>query len=181
MLEVRIDIYLSINNLAIPQSPYLFIGMRACTLNQLHSCLTLHNSVDCSLSGSSVHGIFQARIPEWLPCPPSGDLPDPGIEPRSLMAPALASRLFTTSATWEAHLLASDQIRSVAQSCPTLCLWVANCFSTIYWENYFPLWVTLLILLQISWPPLLGSISGCASVSLVSNSTFAPIPQSWSL
>ena len=106
------DWYLSINNLAIPQSPYLFIGMSACTLNQLHSCLTLHNSVDCSLSGSSVHGTFQARIPEWLPCPPSGDLPDPGIEPRSLMAPALASRLFTTSATWEAHLLASDQIRS---------------------------------------------------------------------
>ena len=38
-----------------------------------------------------------------LPCPPPGDLPNPGIEPMSLMSPALASGFFTTSATWEAH------------------------------------------------------------------------------
>ena len=37
-----------------------------------------------------------------LPCPPSEDLPDPGIKPGSLMSPALASGLVTTSATWEA-------------------------------------------------------------------------------
>ena len=30
------------------------------------SCLTLHNPVDCSLSGSSVHGILQVRILEWV-------------------------------------------------------------------------------------------------------------------
>ena len=34
-----------------------------------------------------------------LPCPPPGDLPDPGIEPMSLMSPALAGRFFTSSAT----------------------------------------------------------------------------------
>ena len=33
--------------------------------------------------GSTVHGILQAGILEWLPCPPPGDLPDPGIEPGS--------------------------------------------------------------------------------------------------
>ena len=38
-----------------------------------------------------------------LPCPPSGDLPDSGIEPTSLMSPALAGGFFTTSATWEAQ------------------------------------------------------------------------------
>ena len=37
-----------------------------------------------------------------LPCPPSGALPGPGTEPVSLMSPALASRSFTTSPTWEA-------------------------------------------------------------------------------
>ena len=37
-----------------------------------------------------------------LPFPPPGDLPDPEIKPASLMSPALASRFFTTSATWEA-------------------------------------------------------------------------------
>ena len=32
-----------------------------------------------------------------LPCPPSGDLPDPGIEPESPASPALAGRVFTTA------------------------------------------------------------------------------------
>ena len=39
-----------------------------------------------------------------LPCPPPGDLPCPGIEPESIMPPALAGGFFTTSATWEAHV-----------------------------------------------------------------------------
>ena len=39
-----------------------------------------------------------------LPCPPPGDLPDPGIKPESLMTPALTGRFFTTSATWEAQI-----------------------------------------------------------------------------
>ena len=34
------------------------------------SCLTLSDPMDCSLPGSSVHGIFQARILEWLAMPP---------------------------------------------------------------------------------------------------------------
>ena len=37
-----------------------------------------------------------------LPFPPPEDLPDPGIEPRSLMSSALAGGFFTTSTTWEA-------------------------------------------------------------------------------
>ena len=36
-----------------------------------------------------------------LPCHPPGDLPDAGVEPVSLMSPALAGSFFTTSATWE--------------------------------------------------------------------------------
>ena len=40
-----------------------------------------------------------------LPCLPPGDLPDPGIEPMSLISPALVGRFFTTSATWEAQIL----------------------------------------------------------------------------
>ena len=31
----------------------------------VQSCPTLSNSMDCSLSGSSIHGIFQARVLEW--------------------------------------------------------------------------------------------------------------------
>ena len=33
------------------------------------SCLTLRDSMDCSLPGSSVHGIFQARVLEWVVIP----------------------------------------------------------------------------------------------------------------
>ena len=29
------------------------------------SCLTLSDPMDCSLPGSSIHGIFQARVMEW--------------------------------------------------------------------------------------------------------------------
>ena len=71
----------------------------------LQSCPTLCDPMDCSPPGSSVHGILQVRILEWLPCPPPpGDLPDPGIEPKSLMSPTLAGGFFTTSATWEAQV-----------------------------------------------------------------------------
>ena len=45
-----------------------------------------------------------------LPCPPPGDLPDPGIKPISLMSPALASVFFTTSITWEAHVLTQPSL-----------------------------------------------------------------------
>ena len=40
-----------------------------------------------------------------LPCPPPGDLPNPGIEPPSLTPPALAGKFFTTSATWEINVV----------------------------------------------------------------------------
>ena len=41
------------------------------------SRLILCNHVDCGPPGSSVHGIFQARILEWVAIPSPGDLPDP--------------------------------------------------------------------------------------------------------
>ena len=62
----------------------------------IQACPTICNCMDCSLPGSSVHGIFQTRILEWVAVPSPGDLPDPGIEPRSLASPALAGRSFTT-------------------------------------------------------------------------------------
>ena len=40
--------------------------------------------MDSSLPGSSAHGISQARILEWLPFPPPGDLPNPEIKPPSV-------------------------------------------------------------------------------------------------
>ena len=61
--------------------------------------------MDCSLPGSSVHGILQARILEWVVMPSSRGLSDPRIEPVSLLSPALTGRFFITSGTWEAQKL----------------------------------------------------------------------------
>ena len=48
-------------------------------------------------------GLSRQEHCSGLLCPPPGDLPDPGMEPTSLMSPALAGGLFTTSTIWEAH------------------------------------------------------------------------------
>ena len=61
------------------------------------SCSVMSKSfdpMDYSLPGSSVHGIFQARILSRLPFPSPGDLPDPGTKP---ISSALAGGFFTTA------------------------------------------------------------------------------------
>ena len=52
--------------------------------------------MDCNPAGSSVHRIFRQEYWSGLPLPPPGDLPDPGIKPKSLLSPALAGEFFTT-------------------------------------------------------------------------------------
>ena len=73
----------------------------------LQSCLTLCDPMDCSLAGSFIHGIIQARVLEWVALPmedpPPGDLPDPGIKPASLMSPVLAGGFFTTNDAWKVY------------------------------------------------------------------------------
>ena len=49
--------------------------------------------MDCSPPGSSVHGILQARILEWVAVYFFRDLPDPGI---GLRSPVMAGGFFTT-------------------------------------------------------------------------------------
>ena len=50
-------------------------------------------------------GFFRQEYWSGLPCPPPGNLPHPGIEPASLMSPALAGRFFTNSTTWPRLIL----------------------------------------------------------------------------
>ena len=56
--------------------------------------------MDCSLPGSSVLGIFQARMLEWVAISFFRDLPNPGIEPES---PTLAGGFFTTEPPGKPH------------------------------------------------------------------------------
>ena len=65
---------------------FAFICVHA---KSLQSCLTLYDAMDCCPPDSSVHGVLQARILEWIACPPPGDLPGPGIEPAFPAASAL--------------------------------------------------------------------------------------------
>ena len=62
---------------------FIHFWWRKSEVKVAQSCPTLCNPMDCGLPGSSVHGILQARILEWVAVPFSGDFPNPGIEPRS--------------------------------------------------------------------------------------------------
>ena len=68
------------------------------------SYLNLCNPRDCSPAWSSVYGIHQARIPEWVDISCFMGLPDPGLELMSPVSPALAGGFFTTSNNWEANM-----------------------------------------------------------------------------
>ena len=72
-----------------PLPPLWFLPV--CVHAQSRPCPALCKPMDLSLPDSSVHGILQARILEWLLYPPPGDLPDPdsGIELKSPASPAL--------------------------------------------------------------------------------------------
>ena len=57
----------------------------SCCCAVLRSLVSLRmDCMDCSPPGSSVQGIFQAGILQWVTISYSGDLPDPKIGPRSL-------------------------------------------------------------------------------------------------
>ena len=81
----------------------MVISVWACQSLQLS--LTLCGHMDCSQSAPLSIGFSMQEYWSGLPCLPPGDLPVLGMEPVSLMSPALAGSFFTTSATWEALYL----------------------------------------------------------------------------
>ena len=97
--------------------------------NKTNLCITLHlyhidvfvpklfHSDSVWPRGQTPLSMGFSRQEYWigLPCPPPGDLPDPGIELASLASPVLTGGFFTT--TWGAP---PHGCVLVAQSCPTL-------------------------------------------------------------
>ena len=69
------------------------------------SCPSLCNHMDCSPPGSSVHGVLQARILEWVAMPFFKGSFWPRDGTMFLLSPALAGRFLTISTTWEALIL----------------------------------------------------------------------------
>ena len=74
------------------------------------SCPVLHDPVDCSPSGSYVHGILQARILEWVAIPFSRGTSQPGIKLRS-------------------PTLQADSLVIVRRQAPFFSLAIAKCFA----------------------------------------------------
>ena len=69
--------------------------LSVCLLAQ--SCPTLCDLMDCSPPGSSVHGIFEAKILGWIAISYSRGSSRSRDQPMSLANPALAGRFFTTT------------------------------------------------------------------------------------
>ena len=68
-----------------------------CILNHFSHVQPCHPMDHIACQAFLSMGFSRQEYWSGLPCPPPGDIPDPGIKPKSLMSPALAGRFFTTS------------------------------------------------------------------------------------
>ena len=87
----------------------------------LQFCWTLCDPVDCSPPGSSVRGIPQARILEWVAMPSSRDLPNAGIEPCLLCLPHWQAGSLSPVPPGKPLWACLCVHAKLLQSCPTLC------------------------------------------------------------
>ena len=74
-------------------------------------CLTLCDPMDCSLPGSSVHGILQARILEWVAICFTMGSSNPGIKPGSPILQANSLPSEPPGSESESHLVVSNSLR----------------------------------------------------------------------
>ena len=91
----------------------------------LQSCPTLCNTMDYSLPGSSVHGILQARILEWVAIPSSRDLPNPTYVS---CGSCIAGRVFTTEPSRKPQCRAYlERNRILTKSSPSPVCFILSC------------------------------------------------------
>ena len=115
--------------------------------------------------GSSVHGILQARILEWFVISP-GDLPDPGMEPRSpaLQADALTSEPSGKPIYSLVHIKLNWNVCSSSATCSGVSA-SAPRFSVQQW------WPAIMAA-DLVWPPLLHCLSSTDSLVMSQNILF---------
>ena len=84
---------------------YIRVCVCVCVCSVAQSCLALCGPMDCSLPCSFCPWKF-SRQKYWsgLLFPTPGGLPVPGVEPESLVSPALTGRLFTTEPLGKPHI-----------------------------------------------------------------------------
>ena len=89
------------HDLAAKRLPQMMTAVAANLLSHVQLCATpwtVAHQPPLSM------GFSKREYWSGVPCPPLGDLPDPGIEPVSLTSPTLSGGFFTTSTTWEAQM-----------------------------------------------------------------------------
>ena len=75
--------------------------MHMCVLSHFSHARLLATSWTAAHQAPLSMGFSRQEYWSELLCPPPGDLPHSGIEPASLMSPALTGMFFTTNASWE--------------------------------------------------------------------------------
>ena len=85
---------------AVSLPHFKLVNAAAAAAKLLQSCSILCHPMERSPQGSSVHGILQARILEWIAISSSRGSSH-GIEPMSLTSPAFAGGFLSTNAIWE--------------------------------------------------------------------------------
>ena len=80
------------------------------------SCPTLCDAMDCSPVGSSVHGILQERILEWVAMPSSRGSPQPRDQTHISYVSCVGRGFFTTSPIWEAQIESIKGIKDLLES-----------------------------------------------------------------
>ena len=98
-----------------------------CVLSHF-SCVQLHATLQTGAHQTPLSMGFSRRE-YWnlLPCPPPGDLPDPGVKPASLRSPVLAGGFFTSSTTWKAynkHSCAMHGGKMIHPYCRVMDVWI---------------------------------------------------------
>ena len=89
------------------------IGARMGVCSIPRSCSTLWDPMDCSVPGSSAHGIFQPRILEWVAISSSRGSSRPRDQTCSSCSSCIDRRAFYHWATWEAHEVDGSQPNAI--------------------------------------------------------------------
>ena len=106
-----------------------------CCCSVAKSYPALCNPMVCSLPGSSVHGISQARILDWVVISFSRDIPNPGIKPTS---PSLACGFFTTEPPGKPNIKHTLKFKKKTKTRP-VCLRLNSSWNT-HRDILFPHW-----------------------------------------
>ena len=81
---------------------YIYIWHMVCVCSLVQSCLTLCSPMDCSPPGSSVHGISQVRILEWVAISYFRRSSCPRNQTHISCVSCIGRRILYLFATWEA-------------------------------------------------------------------------------